>query len=199
MSLSRRAKAATLLALAVAAILPLGCGGGGGGEDTDSTPTGIQVVVVTASGPATPRPRRSPTPTPVATPTPLQVCAPNPDPAPANQLVVQEPRPNQEVQIPVHIRGWGTNIGENNKGITVSLVDQRQNVVQVNNLPPLPREYRVAPPGLEVNDFTRPFAADLVLNDLSGPTQYCLWVYQDTNEEGKARGVVQVPVVILPR
>lgn len=196
MSVLRKPKTFVLAGLAVAVMLPFGCGGGGDGEEP--TPT-VQVIVVTPTGPATPRPRRTQTPTPTVTQTPLQVCAPNPDPAPPAQLQVEEPKPNAEVQIPVHVRGWGSRIGENNRGIIVAVVDARQNVLQVNNLPPQPREYRVAPPGLEVTEFTRPFAADIVLNNLQEPTEYCLWIYQETTEEGKARGVVQVPVKILPR
>jgi hypothetical protein len=126
------------------------------------------------------------------------VCAPNPDPASPKVLQVQEPQANQELRLPVHVRGWGSVIGENNRGVALSIVDQKQSVVQVNNLPPLPREFRAAPPGLEVTDHTRPFAADIVINNLKEPTPYCLWVYLGTNQAGRAQQVVQIPVVIHP-
>jgi hypothetical protein len=99
----------------------------------------------------------------------------------------------------VHVRGWGSNIGQDDRGLSVSVVDQKQTVLQVNSLPPLPREYRVAPGGLQVTDFTRPFAADIVINNVTAPTPYCLWVYLGTTEAGRATGVVQVPVIVMPR
>ena len=111
---------------------------------------------------------------------------------------MQEPVPNQDVRLPVHVRGWGSTIGENNRGVAISVVDQKQSVVQVNNLPPLPREFRASPAGLDVTDHTRPFAADIVLNNLKEPTPYCLWVYLGTNQSGRAQQVVQIPVVIHP-
>jgi hypothetical protein len=138
-------------------------------------------------------------PSPTATATPLQVCAPNPDPAPVNVLQVQEPLAGQQVTIPVFVRGWGSTIGLVGKGVVLSIVDQRQSVVQTINLPPQPRDYRVPPAGLDITDNTRPFAADLVVADVSEATPYCLWVYLNTDDTGHARQVVQVPVVIVPR
>lgn len=82
--------------------------------------------------------------------------------------------------------------------MTLSVVDQKQSVVQVNELPPQPREYRVPPRGLTVTDNTRPFAADIVLPNVTEPTPYCLWIYLSTNASGRAQQVVQVPIVILP-
>ncbi len=179
-------------------ILGLACGGGDNGEDDDNTGDDVQVIVVTPTGAVTARPRRTPTPSPVPTPTPLVVCAPNSDLAPPALLQVEEPKAGQEVRLPVHVRGWGSGIGENDKGVTLAIVDQRQNVVQVNTLPPLLREYRVPPKGLTVTDFTRPFAADVVLPNVTEPTPFCLWIYLSTTETGKAQQVVQVPLVILP-
>ena len=46
---------------------------------------------------------------------------------------------------------------------------------------------------------TYPFAADVILNDVSSPTPYCLWAYLSVDEEGHAKQVVQIPVVFLPR
>ena len=58
--------------------------------------------------------------------------------------------------------------------------------------------YRVVPAGIEVTDFTRPFAADVVLTDIAEPTPLCLWIYLETTGEGIPRGVLQVPIVVLP-
>lgn len=189
-----------MVVITAVSLFAIACGGGGGEEANGSTPTpGFTVVVVPNTTSATPRARKTPTPSASPSPTPLQVCAPNPDPADKKVLQVEEPLPNSQARIPVHIRGWGSNIGLNNAGVYVGVVNAKQDVVQVIQLSPLPREYRVAPPGLEVTDNTRPFAADIVLNDVSEPTPYCLWVYLSTNENGRAQQVVQVPVVMLPR
>jgi hypothetical protein len=191
----RKRTALCLGALVGACLLAMSCGGG-----DDATPTpAVSVSLITPSGSATPRPRKTPTPSPVPTVTPLQVCAPNPDPAPANVLQVQEPQAGQQVTIPVFVRGWGSTIGQDDRGVVLSVVDARQNNVQTNNLPPQPRDYRVAPHGLDITDFTRPFAADVVLPDVNEPTPYCLWLYLSTDDTGHAKQVVQVPVVIVPR
>lgn len=191
----RRWKIAALIVMGAVLVITLGCGGGGEGP----TPTSdVQVIPISPTGSVTPRPRRTPTPSVSPTPTPLEVCAPNLDPAQPAVLQVEEPLAEAQVRIPVHVRGWGSAIGENDKGVTLSVVDARQNVVQVNNLPPQPREYRVPPRGLTVTEFTRPFAADVVLPNVTEPTPYCLWVYLSTTEQGRAQQVVQVPVVILP-
>jgi hypothetical protein len=177
-----------------ACLLAMACGGGG------ATPTPVlSVALLTSSGSATPRAVKTPEPSPTATATPLQVCAPNPDPAPVNVLQIQEPLAGQQVTIPVFVRGWGSTIGLADKGVVLSVVDQKQSVVQTINLPAQPRDYRVPPPGLDITDNTRPFAADIVIADVTGPTPYCLWVYLNTDNTGHAKQVVQVPVVIVPR
>lgn len=170
----------------------------GGGEEAPSQTPEVSVSVITPSGNTTPRARRTATPSPTPTGTPLEVCAPNPDPAPPSLLQITEPTAGEQVRIPAHVRGWSSAF---TPGSTVSLaiVDERQNVVQVNHLQPQPRDYRIAPPGLDINDNTFPFAADLLLNDVNAPTPYCLWAYLSVTEEGRARQVVQVPVILLPR
>jgi hypothetical protein len=192
-------KKALLFAVAtVGAMIVASAGGGGGGEDPQAS-NPVDVVVVTSSGSPTPRVRRTATPSPTPTSTPLQVCSTNPDPALPSALQVEEPKANAEVRVPVHVRGWGSTIGQDNRGLTLSIVDQKQNVLQVNELPPLSRDYRVAPLGLQVTEFTRPFAADVVLENVTVPTPYCLWIYLGLTDQGRATGVVQVPVIILPR
>lgn len=170
---------------------------GGGGDPSEPTPD-ISGAVITASGNTTPRARRTATPSPTPTATPLQVCAPNPDAAPATILQILEPAPGEQVEIPVHVRGWSSAFTPG-KLIALAVVDEKQNVVQINNLPPEPRDYRIAPPGMDVTENTFPFAADVILNDVGAPTPYCLWAYLGVNEEGHATQVVQVPVIFLPR
>lgn len=191
----RKLFVAAALGLAGLGVLVSSCGGGGT-ESTTAPLASADLITSTAS--TTPRARRTATPSPTATATPLEVCAPNPDPAPPNLLQILEPLPGAEVKIPVHVRGWSSTIGE--KGtVSLGVVDEKQNPVQVINLPAEPRDYRVAPPGMDVTDATYPFAADVVLNDVTQPTPYCLWVYLGTDDQGHARQVVQVPVVFLPR
>ena len=122
----------------------------------------------------------------------------NPDPAPPQMLQVQEPQPGQQVKIPFHVRGWGSNIGANNRGLSLGIVDAQQKVVQVLNLPPQPNTYRLPPSGLERNENTRPFAADIVINGVTAPTPYCLWIYLETTPEGRPQKVVQMPVIVMP-
>lgn len=183
-----------LLALAVL-LLATACGGS---DAAQSSPEGITVVTLTPSGPATPRPRKTATPTPAPSPTQLKVCAANPDPASPKLLQVVDPQPEQQVKMPFYVRGWGSNIGFQGAGVALAVVDAKQAVTQVLNLPPQPRDFRVAPPGLEVTENTRPFGADIVINGLKEPTPYCLWVYQQTTENGQPKGVVQIPIVVTP-
>lgn len=188
-------RTAGTLALTVA-ILTVSCGGG---DSEAGSPAGdLGIVVTVTPGPATALPRRTATPSAAPTPTPLAVCAPNPDPAQPKVLQIQEPQPEQQVKIPFHVRGWGSNIGQDNRGVALGVVDSKQSVVQVLNLPPQPNTYRLPPPGLERTDNTRPFGADIVIQGITAPTPYCLWIYQETTADGRPRGVVQVPVVVVP-
>ena len=178
-------------------VLAVSCGG----SDSQARPRTsnlADVIITSTPGAPTALPRRTPEPTPAPTPTPLQVCAPNPDPAPSKILRVQEPHAEQQVKIPFQMRGWGSNIGQDNRGVALGIVDVRQTVVQVLNLPPQPNTYRLPPPDLERKHNTRPFAADVVISGIKEPTSYCLWVYLETTPEGRPRGVVQVPIVVVP-
>jgi hypothetical protein len=192
---SRMSMGAALVATTMT-LLATGCGGGNGEARPASSDS---VIILTATpGPATALPRKTPEPTPSTTATPLEVCASNPDPAPPKVLQIQEPHPQQQVQIPFHIRGWGSNIGANNRGVALGIVDNKQSVVQVLNLPPQPNTYRLPPPDLERTENSRPFAADIVITGVKEPTPYFLWIYLETTPEGRPRGVVQVPVVVVP-
>jgi hypothetical protein len=186
-------------ALAMAVLISLACGGGDDDDERDPDRTGVSVIVTSPTGNATAPPRRTFTPSPTPSPTPLEVCSPNPDPAPPAVLQVEQPKANAKSMIPVHVRGWSSNIGAEDGVVFVSIVDQKQTVLQVNQVPPQPREFRVPPAGLDITDFTRPFAIDIVIADVSEDTPFCIWVYQDVDDAGRARGVVQVPIVIEPR
>ena len=186
-----------LAAIGALTLLALACGG-----DSDaggSNPTGVAIVISSPGETATPPPSRTASPTPTPTPTPLEICSPNPDPAAPSVLQVETPEAGAKTTLPVRVRGWSSNLGEEDKVVFVAIVDQKQDVLQTNEVPPQPREFRVPPAGLEITEFTRPFAIDILLDDVVRETPYCIWVFQDVDEEGKARGVVQVPIVVEPR
>jgi hypothetical protein len=113
-------------------------------------------------------------------------------------LQVHEPAPQQQVKIPFHVRGWGSNIGQDNRGVALGIVDANQKVIQVLNIPPQPNTYRLPPADLERTDNSRPFGADIVIQGITAPTPYCLWVYLETTPEGRPRQVVQIPVIVVP-
>lgn len=189
-------RALLLSIVVVSGIVALACDGGDTQEGTSAD--GIEVKVPSPTGEATVRPRRTTVASVTPSPSPLKVCASNPDPAHSSILQIEEPKPEQQVKVPFHVRGWGSNIGFENRGVALAIVNAKQEVIQVLDLPPQPRTYRVAPPGLEITENTMPFAADVVISNINEPTAFCLWVYQETTETGTPKGVVQVPVVVLP-
>ena len=186
-----------LAAIGTLTLLSLACGGDG--DESGPNPSAVAVVVAGSGPTTTPLPSRTASPTPTPSPTPLVICSPNPDPASPAALQVETPEAEEKTTIPVRVRGWSTNIGEEGKVVFVAIVDQNQKVLQMNEVPPQPREFRVPPPGLGITEFTRPFAIDILLDDVDQETPYCIWVYQDVDGEGMARGVVQVPIIIEPR
>ena len=186
-----------LAAVGTLILLSLACGGDG--NESGPNATGVTVVISSPDTTATPPPSRTASPTPTPSPTPLAICSPNPDPAAPAVLQVEAPQAEVKTTIPVRVRGWSSNIGEEDKVVFVAVVDQKQIVLQTNKVPPQPREFRVPPSGLEITEFTRPFAIDILLDDIVRETPYCIWVYQDVDEAGKARGVVQIPIIVEPR
>ena len=178
-------------------VVALACGGGDA-EVGGGSPSGPLVVITTPTSQPTVIVRRTPTPAPTPPPTPLKVCAPNPDPAPPSLLQFEEPMPEQQLKVPFHVRGWGSNIGFEDRGVALAIVNAKQEVLQVLDLPPQPRTFRKAPDGLEITDYTRPFAADVVIQNVKEPTPYCLWIYLEADAAGKPKGVVQLPVIVVP-
>jgi len=186
------------MALLAAAVVFLGlaCNGSGDGERD------IRITLA-SPGPtpiSTPPPTPTPTPTPSPTPTPIpEVCGVNPDPAPPSVLQVQEPQPGQRVKNPFHVRGWGSSPVFHEIGMVVAVVNADGELVRVMvDVPPQPRAHRALPRGLQNTEFTHPFAVDVLLADLAGPTSVCLWAFLETDEEGNPKQVVQVPVIVTP-
>jgi hypothetical protein len=175
--------------------LSMACGGNSG----ETAPADDVVIVVTTPRPElTPRARSTPPPTPEPSPTPLHACGPNPDPAPRSLLQIVDPQPEARIKSPVHVRGWGSDIGRDNLGVALAVLNARGDIMQVLDLPPQPRTFRTAPPGLEITEHTRPFAADVVIGGVSQPTPFCIWVYSSTTEDGTPRGVLQLPILVTP-
>ena len=179
------------------ALFVVACSGGDGQVGGGSL-SGVLVVITTPTSQPTVITRRTPTPTPTPAPTPLKVCAPNPDPAPPSLLQFEDPKPEQQVKVPFYVRGWGSNIGFENRGVALAIVNRKQEVLQVLDLPPQPRTFRRAPDGLEISDYTRPFGADVVIQNITEPTPFCLWAYLEADADGKPKGVVQLPLVVVP-
>lgn len=192
-------KRALALAAAAGALVMLGAACIIGGDD-DGGGNGFPVIIETPPITDSPPPTQAPTPTPTPSPTPtlLPVCGTNPDPAPANLLQVTMPKPNEEVTVPFQVQGWGSTIGMDNSGVALAILDFRQQTLDVLNLPPQPRAHRLPPSGLDLTDDTRPFGADVIISGVVEPTRYCLWVYLETDEEGHAQDVVQVPITVVP-
>jgi hypothetical protein len=185
-----------LMALPAAAVLLLGLACNGSGEEEPTI--GITLTSPTPTPLSTPAP--SPTPSPTATPTPIaEVCGVNPDPARPSVLQVQEPQPGERVKNPFHVRGWGSSRVFHEIGMVVAVVDAYGELVQVMvDVPPQARAHRALPPGLQNTEFTHPFAVDIFLTDLAGPTPFCLWAFLETDGEGNPKKMVQVSVIVVP-
>lgn len=181
-----------LLALAAVAFVSACDNAGGDIQIRLSTPTPTPEPV---SPTATPQPTSTPTPTPSP-----NVCGENPDPAPAALLQVQEPEPGTKVKSPLHVRGWGSEIGKQEIGVLVALINKDGDVEKTVSVPPQPRVGRVAAPGLKVTDNTRPFGADILTDDLEleEETPFCIWAFVETTESGVPKDIVQVPVIVVP-
>ncbi len=79
------------------------------------------------------------------------------------------------------------------------MINAGGDVVKVlDPVPAQPRAFRALPPGLENTDLSSPFAVDIQIPGLAGPTSFCLWVFLDTDPEGLPKGVLQVPVLVTP-
>jgi len=188
--------------VAALAALAIACGGGGDAERTivirRPSPTADAGVT------ATPTPAGSPTPTRTPTPSP-NVCGPNPDAAPPSLLQIQEPAPETKVKNPFHVRGWGSEIAQDNRGVVVAVINAAGDPLPVGggedtskDVPPEPKAGRIAPPGLDTSGHPAPFATDILLSGLSDQARFCIWVFTETTADGAPLHVVQVPITVLP-
>ncbi|MEE8384466.1 MAG: hypothetical protein V3S01_00930 [Dehalococcoidia bacterium] len=188
--------------LVLLAVLIAACGQIRGGDDgAGGVVIGVRTPTptpITTLAPATP----SPTPilAPLESPehTSTAVCTFNDFPAAPELLQVLEPQPEAEVSAPLLVRGWGSSIGIDERGVAVGLVTADRTLVTVLEVPPLDREDMEPPEGLDDTEFSRPFVAEVPVKGLSEPTPFCLWVYLDTTEDGLPVDAIQMPVVVIP-
>ena len=169
-------------------------------EGTETEPTQIGLRIVTTTPAPTPEPTLPPAPTVTATPVPTPVpniCPQNPSPAEPNVMVVEEPQPDARLRSPAHVRGWGLGIGFENEGVHVAVFDATGEPLKEMKGPPLPKEGRTPPSGMEVNEFTAPFGVDITFDvDIEQPG--CVRVYEISPQDGHVVNVVQVPVLLQP-
>ena len=190
------------IAVTAVAALAVACDGGGDAEKTIS----IRLPTATATSAATATPTPGPSPTPRPTPTAgPNVCGPNPDPAPASLLQVQEPAPESKVPNPFHVRGWGSEIGFEDRGAVVAVINAAGDPLPVSGAKDTSKEVRpeskagrIAPPGLDTKASPAPFATDILIVGLREQASVCIWVFTETTADGKPRHVVQVPITVLP-
>lgn len=181
---------------ALALVLPLlflACAG-----DEEEAPSDIGLRITTV----TPLPTTPPVLTPAVaataspTPTPLpNVCPENPDPASPDVMVLEEPRKDDVLTSPAHVRGWGAGIGFEDAGARVAIYDATGEPVAERRAPPLSAEGRIPPPTLQAGEFAAPFAVDIAFRiTVSQPG--CVRVFELSAADGKPIHVVQVPVLL---
>jgi len=169
-------------------------------ETVGSEPTQIGLRIVTTTPAPTPSPTPPPQPTETATPEPTPVpnlCPENPSPAQPNVMVMQEPVADDRLTSPAHVRGWGLGIGFENEGVHVAVYDSTGESLKEMKGPPLPKEGRTPPPGMEAGEFTAPFAVDITF-DVDNEQPGCVRVYEISPRDGHVINVVQVPVLLRP-
>ena len=168
-------------------------------EGAETEPTQIGLRIVTTTPAPTPEPTLPPvvvTQTPVPTPVP-NVGPQNPSPAEPNVMVVEEPQADARLKSPAHVRGWGLGIGFEAEGVHVAVFDATGESLKEMKGPPLSKEGRTPPPGMEVNEFTAPFGVDITFSvDIDQPG--CVRVYEISPRDGHLVNVVQVPVLLQP-
>ena len=184
-----------MVLVAALVALAIGCNGGSNAERTIvirvPTPTATAIPTATATAAPSPTPR----PTPTAGP---NVCGFNPDAAPPTFLQVQEPAPEAKVPNPFHVRGWGSEIGFEERGVVVAIINKDGDPVVSKDVNPESKGGRIAPPGLDTKKNPAPFATDILLTGLREQSPFCIWVFTETTADGTPKHVVQVPITVLP-
>ncbi len=171
-----------------------------GDETTGAISTQIGLSIVTV----TPAPTPAPTPVVVvvvsatAAPTPVaNVCPDNPNPASPSMMVVEEPKPSDHLTSPAYVRGWGVGIGFQGQGVHVAVYDSTGEPLNEVKGPPLPKEGRIPPPGLDTSEFTAPFDVDITFKTTNSQPG-CVRVFGVSSADGQPVNVVQVPVLLQP-
>ena len=167
-------------------------------ETAGPEPTNIGLRIVTTTPAPTPEPTLPPQPTSTPAPTPVpNLCPENRSPAEPNVMVVQEPQPDARLTSPAHVRGWGAGIGFENEGVHVAIYDSTGEPLKEMKGPPLSKEGRTPPEGMEVTEFTAPFAVDIAFK-VDNEQPGCVRVYEISPKDGHVANIVQVAVLLQP-
>ncbi len=166
-------KLLAIAAICVLALVSLACDPDG--ESSSSSPT--------ATATNTPAPSPTPTVTSTSTPTPQSnVCQPNPDPASASILVINSPSANASVQGPITVTGQ---------------VAAFEAVFQMTLYNAAGNEIATATGMAQEGQTLSPFSEQITFPaSAAGPA--CLWVWQESAQDGSVTKVGQVPLTLLP-
>jgi hypothetical protein len=167
-------------------------------EDKEAAPAGTGLRISTVTPSPTTAPVLTPAVAATVNPTPTSVpnvCPENPDPAGPEIMVVEEPRKNDALTSPAHVRGWGAGIGFEKAGVRVAIYDATGEPVAQAKAPPLSAEGRIPPPTLTVGEFSAPFAADIAFRTIVDQPG-CVRVFELSAADGSPIHVVQVPVLL---
>jgi len=110
---------------------------------------------------------------------------------------VEEPRKNDVLTSPAHVRGWGAGIAFEDAGVRVAIYDATGEPVAERRAPPLSSEGRIPPPELAAGEFSAPFAADIAFRTVVAQPG-CVRVFEVSAADGSPIHVVQIPVVLQP-
>jgi len=163
------------LILTVVAVAVLGVAACGDDDDGATTPTPSGDTSITGS------PSASPAGSPTRFP---NVCLPNPDPATDAFQVLHNPQPSSEVTSPLIVTGE-VNYFEATVQIAIYDADGTP-LVEVFGTAQQP-DMGVLGPFVRGVEFT-----------VAEPTPVCLWVYEQSAQDGSPIHVGQVPLVLLP-
>lgn len=154
-------------------VLLAACGDSDDESATDSTATSTSTRTPTATRTTA----VSPTPSELDT-----VCADNPDPATDETTHVDEPADGDEVTSPLTVRGRVAAF-EATFQITLYDADGEEIADQF---------------GMSLEGQTLAPFEEQVLFSVTEETPACLWVYEQSAEDGEPIHVVQIPVILVP-
>ena len=141
------------------------------------------VACQSVAGPPSTPTSQAATPTPTTTPTTVSnVCLPNPDPVTPNVLVIETPRPGDEVRSPFPVTG---RIAAFEATFRIELFDSKGRTIS-----------EMA--GISLGGQTLSRFAERVTFPQTAVGPACLWVFERSARDGSPIHVGQVPLILLP-